>query len=171
MIEHKHTDKCLEYAALTGKAFCIADCRDSRVTPEARLRECVHAILKLPEPPKNIGDGPDERVGNILEIVQAVGKAGIALASGLTKKHSKRLEKVNQEAERSIAERDMVIEDYSKRIDERDEIIAHLEGDLEERNRQYHMACTKTLSRDSLIKGLADDYNELEQAKDRKSVV
>lgn len=26
---HKHTDECLEYAAKTGKAICIVECRDS----------------------------------------------------------------------------------------------------------------------------------------------
>jgi len=27
---HKHTDECLAYAAKTGKAFCIVECRDAR---------------------------------------------------------------------------------------------------------------------------------------------
>lgn len=36
MAEHKHTDECLNYAADTGKAFCIASCKDSRVTLEAK---------------------------------------------------------------------------------------------------------------------------------------
>lgn len=38
MNEHKHTDECLNYAANTGNAFCIASCRDSRVTLEAKNR-------------------------------------------------------------------------------------------------------------------------------------
>jgi hypothetical protein len=27
---HKHTDECLAYAASTGKAFCISECRDGQ---------------------------------------------------------------------------------------------------------------------------------------------
>ena len=27
-LTYKHTDECLRYAASTGKAFCIAECRD-----------------------------------------------------------------------------------------------------------------------------------------------
>jgi hypothetical protein len=138
MIKHKHTDQCLVYAAVTGKSFCIADCKDTRVTTEARLRECVHAILKLPEPPAWLGDGPDERVGHILA-----------------------------HAERLNAECDAVTEDCSQLIDGRNEVIADLERDLGERNNQYHMTCAKVLSREALIKGLADDCNELEQTNKR----
>ena len=29
MSEHRHTNECLAYAAKTGKAFCIAECKDS----------------------------------------------------------------------------------------------------------------------------------------------
>jgi hypothetical protein len=28
--DYKHTDECLRYAASTGKAFCIASCKDRR---------------------------------------------------------------------------------------------------------------------------------------------
>lgn len=30
MGDYKHTDECLRYAAATGKAFCIASCKDRR---------------------------------------------------------------------------------------------------------------------------------------------
>ena len=41
MSEHRHTNECLAYAAKTGKAFCIAECKDSG---EAIERE--YAALK-----------------------------------------------------------------------------------------------------------------------------
>ena len=152
MIEHKHTDECLKYAAVTGMDFCIVPCRDTRVTIEARLRECVHAILKLPEPPKNMGDGPDERVGNILEAVQAV---------------TSRLREVTKAGEELIDERDEIIANLAEDLEARDAEIASIKGLLEERNNQYHMVCAKVLSREALIKGLADDYDELEQTNKR----
>jgi len=42
--EHKHTDECLEYAAKTGKAFCIAECKDSYELGDATLDTAKEAI-------------------------------------------------------------------------------------------------------------------------------
>ena len=39
---------------------------------QARLDECVKELMKLPEPPRNKGDGPQERVDYILEILEDV---------------------------------------------------------------------------------------------------
>ena len=46
--EHKHTNECLQYAALTGKAYCIAECRDKRVhcaATNAALLEALQAFV------------------------------------------------------------------------------------------------------------------------------
>ena len=48
---HKHTDECLAYAAKTGKAFCIAPCRDSRtliadLTGKGRSNETSHKTVQ-----------------------------------------------------------------------------------------------------------------------------
>lgn len=53
MTKHKHTDECLRYAAMTGKAYCITPCKNSRnqkapgINPPAPVDE-------RPEPPPNI---------------------------------------------------------------------------------------------------------------------
>jgi len=43
-----HTDECLQYAAQTGKAFCIASCADLRQQTVARvvaLEELLKAVI------------------------------------------------------------------------------------------------------------------------------
>jgi len=68
MNEHKHTDECLNYAAKTGRAWCIASCRDSRVTLEEKDKairsyasrcklECIDCASSKPgeEPATSLG--------------------------------------------------------------------------------------------------------------------
>jgi len=42
---------------------------------DRKVKELVRAIHCLPKPPDGMGDGPDERVGYVLDLVARVGKA------------------------------------------------------------------------------------------------
>jgi hypothetical protein len=41
----------------------------------AKIDEMQKAVMRLPRPPAAIGDGPDERVGYVLDLVSRLGKA------------------------------------------------------------------------------------------------
>lgn len=53
MTEHKHTDECLRYAAMTGKAFCITPCKDSRNQKKSGINPPA-PVDERPKPPPNI---------------------------------------------------------------------------------------------------------------------
>mgnify|MGYP001558433618 CR=1 FL=1 len=59
---------------------------------ERRIEELVKAIHRLPLPPQDIGDGPDERVGFILTLLGRLVEAFLA--------HQKALEPIFADARR-----------------------------------------------------------------------
>ena len=59
MDAHKHTDECLRYATLTGKAFCISECADSRLSALA-AGEGARRMTKIHHSAKYWGTGIDD---------------------------------------------------------------------------------------------------------------